>query len=478
MITDPMIQNVWRCFLLMMLIALIFCPSFAVGADMREVARKAREGRVAAESAARAAREAMLGDREKIIRHLQSLEAANTALKSETNQLRADVSQLSQEKEALSQERGTVLSTMKSVSGTIRSAARELDTLLTESPFTAADPDRLNLVRDVLAPNRFAGIDDLDLLVNGFFNEMDLAGRVQVERGNVLMPSGELTETEILSIGPFSASFRDDKENVGFLRYLPENRKFQMLGRAPSGSVQKNISAYMDGKEDAVHTDVSAGAALQQVMNRSTLKSQVEVGGFLVWPIIFIGFLALLVTVERLWFLWRVHTNADKVMGRVNTLASEKNWASCDSILLSGKGKPVYNILIAGINARQADRQTLENVLREAILRELPRLERFLPMLNVMAAIAPLIGLLGTVTGMIQTFNSITLFGTGDPRMMSGGISEALITTEFGLAVAIPIMLIHTFLARQVEHVVEDMEEKSVSLCNILSRVNSPGPIE
>ena len=100
----------------------------------------------------------------------------------------------------------------------------------------------------------------------------------------------------------------------------------------------------------------------------------------------------------------------------------------------------------------------------------MPRLERFLAILAIFGAIAPLLGLLGTVTGMIDTFRVITLYGTGDPRMMSGGISEALITTELGLAVAIPIMLFHTFLSRRVDHLVGDMEEKAVALTNIIQK--------
>jgi biopolymer transport protein ExbB len=107
-------------------------------------------------------------------------------------------------------------------------------------------------------------------------------------------------------------------------------------------------------------------------------------------------------------------------------------------------------------------------VLTEAILRELPRLERGLSMLAIFGAVAPLLGLLGTVTGMIDTFRVITLFGTGDPKLMSGGISEALITTEIGLAVAIPIMLLYTFLRRKVDGIVGEMEEKAVGLSNII----------
>jgi len=110
----------------------------------------------------------------------------------------------------------------------------------------------------------------------------------------------------------------------------------------------------------------------------------------------------------------------------------------------------------------------MENALQEAILREIPPLERFLSTLGMLAAIAPLLGLLGTVTGMINTFHVITFYGTSDPRMMSGGISEALVTTMLGLCVAIPIMLCHTLLSRQVEIMISTMEEKAVAMVNTI----------
>jgi biopolymer transport protein ExbB len=130
----------------------------------------------------------------------------------------------------------------------------------------------------------------------------------------------------------------------------------------------------------------------------------------------------------------------------------------------------VNHVIEAGLRARHEDRETLESILQEAILRELPRVERGLPVLAILGAVAPLLGLLGTVTGMIETFQTITLFGTGDPKLMSGGISEALVTTEVGLMIAIPVMLCHTYLSRRAEAIVGEMEEKAVSLTNIIER--------
>jgi biopolymer transport protein ExbB len=157
-------------------------------------------------------------------------------------------------------------------------------------------------------------------------------------------------------------------------------------------------------------------------------------------------------------------------MGKVNDLAASGDWEGVDGILKKHKNHnwPVVNVIRDGINARKEDRETLESVLQESILRELPRLERGMSVVAVFGAVAPLLGLLGTVTGMIATFRVITLYGTGDPKLMSGGISEALITTEWGLFVAIPTMLIHTFLPRRVNTIVGDMEEKAVTMTNII----------
>ena len=124
----------------------------------------------------------------------------------------------------------------------------------------------------------------------------------------------------------------------------------------------------------------------------------------------------------------------------------------------------------SGLEARDESRETLESVLQESILHELPKVQKGIAMLAVLGAVAPLLGLLGTVTGMIDTFRVITLFGTSDPKLMSGGISEALVTTERGRAVASPIMLVHTYLSRKADHLVGDMEASAVQLTNIIDK--------
>jgi biopolymer transport protein ExbB len=291
-------------------------------------------------------------------------------------------------------------------------------------------------------------------LADLFLEEMRLTGGIDIRTMPFIADDGETVEGKVLSLGGFTWAYEKDGK-AGFLEYSQDTKKLYALSALPARGIQKNLSGYMNGKTDGVYIDISRGGALKQITHQQTLKDQIEKGGVLVWPILALGVFAIVIGIERTMFLGRVHANTDKVMGRVNDLAAQGAWDDCQQIV--GKKKvPVYNVLRAGLNARKENRETLESVLQESILKEL------------------LLGLLGTVTGMISTFHVITLYGTGDPRMMSGGISTALVTTMLGLAVAIPIMLLYTFLCRRVAHVIGDMEEKAVALTNIVFRGGRP----
>ena len=123
-----------------------------------------------------------------------------------------------------------------------------------------------------------------------------------------------------------------------------------------------------------------------------------------------------------------------------------------------------------GIDHRHERVEVLESVMEEAIQKSLPRLERNMSALSILGMVSPLIGLLGTVTGMIATFQMITLYGTGDPKIMSGGISEALVTTQYGLIVAIPIILLHGYFQGRIDRIVGILEEKSIMLVNAVKK--------
>ena len=196
-----------------------------------------------------------------------------------------------------------------------------------------------------------------------------------------------------------------------------------------------------------------------------SLKESFRAGGFVMWPILALAVVALLIMLERLLVLRRVHTNAARLMSRVGQFISRGKWGDAAQACYETPGA-VARVLGTILRHREQPRSQLNDLVNESILAERPTLERLLPALNVIAAVAPLLGLLGTVTGMIGTFQLITEHGTGDPRMLSGGISEALLTTQFGLIVAIPALLVHSLLSSRVDHVLSDMETNALSLLN------------
>jgi len=138
-------------------------------------------------------------------------------------------------------------------------------------------------------------------------------------------------------------------------------------------------------------------------------------------------------------------------------------------------GNPLGRILGVAEQHRDADTETLELKLDEVVLRESSKLENFLWLVKTVSVVAPLLGLLGTVTGMIKTFQAITLFGAGDPRMMAGGISEALVTTVLGLITAIPLVLLSDTLANSTRKVIDILDEKSAGLIAMRSEQDDVG---
>jgi biopolymer transport protein ExbB len=441
----------------------------AHGADLRLASQKAKANHEKALAEAKASRQRILDDRTALKSEVAKAKAAVAAMRSEIAQLNATLKALEvQDQQATKTDSENELD-LREYTGVVRESARDLESLLAQSHFSAFLPERLAQLTGVLSDGRFPGMVEISTLGDLFMQEIALCGEVDRRTASFVAADGSESIGDILTIGPFSAVFRSDGD-VGYLTYGESSQRFLALSKTPAWLVRRNLDQYMDGESEKVTFDFSRGAALRQLTQRSTFLDKITRGGPIVWPILAIGIIALAIAIERTLFLNRVHANMDRLMGRVNELAGRGDWAGCEDVLRHHEGKPVNNVLRAGLGAVNEKRETLESVLQEAILKELPRLERLLPVLNIMGAVAPLMGLLGTVTGMIDTFQSITLHGAGDPRMMSGGISEALITTMLGLSVAIPIMLVHTFLRRRLEHIIGDMEEKAVALSNIICR--------
>ena len=288
-------------------------------------------------------------------------------------------------------------------------------------------------------------IESLEKLWFALQQEMTESGKVVRYPATVIDPDGQEVERQVIRVGVFNA-ISEGK----YLRWLSEVGKLSELGRQPPARYLSTLTKFDEASQGLATfaIDPSRGSILSMVIETPSRGERVQQGGPIGYAIIALGVIAGLVGLARLVIVFFVHSKV-KTQQRKEQ-ASDKN--------------PLGRVLGVYEENRSADTETLELKLDEAILRESSKLERFLWAIKVVSVVAPLMGLLGTVTGMIRVFTTITLVGTGDPKMMASGISEALVTTMLGLLVAIPLVLVHAFVSSGTKEIVEVLEEQSAGL--------------
>ncbi|MGJ8687228.1 MAG: MotA/TolQ/ExbB proton channel family protein, partial [Spongiibacteraceae bacterium] len=232
-----------------------------------------------------------------------------------------------------------------------------------------------------------------------------------------------------------------------------ENGSVAVLSRQPNGpymSWAEDLAATTSGTASfgIDPTGPTGGSYLAALIDSPTLSERWHQGGVVGYVISAVGALAMLIAFWRL-----VVLSIEDMKVRAQLKSSSANTNNC-----------LGRVLKIHTDNPSMDPETLELKLSEAILKETPRLENSLNLLKIIAAVAPLLGLLGTVTGMIITFQAITIFGAGDPKAMAGGISGALVTTVLGLIVAIPTVLLHTFVNGRAKNIIHILDEQSTGI--------------
>lgn len=192
-----------------------------------------------------------------------------------------------------------------------------------------------------------------------------------------------------------------------------------------------------------------------------------QAGGWVMWPILGCSVIALGITAERLWTLQAKAINPPGLAGQVRAHVAQGRAATLDLEALR-TGSPLGRVLAAGLVNRDHDWAVVRESIEEAGRHVVHDLGRYLNMLGTIAAISPLLGLYGTVLGMIQTFGAITTAGVGDASALAGGISVALLTTAFGLTVAIPSLILYRYLRGRVDSLVVQMEQEAIALVDAL----------
>lgn len=391
----------------------------------------------------------------------------------------------------------------------VRSSAGMAEERASASAWTYRAPHRLALLDDLLDTDRYPTIEDIESLIAMNFQEIRESGRVAATEGQFTAPGGNLHSGRILLVGTLASAFRKDDGKTGFLLPVSRGRGLAEAPLRPDSAMGREISGMFDavesaaaasqtgtgdqgseGIEDPPAPAASSGTALlaatgfpldftngdlyTRLSETKTLVDRVREGGVFVWPIIAVGFIGLLLALERTATLWRAAPRrSSRIVREAMEAAKAGDWTACRQ-RLAGKA-PILRVLYHTVDGKNERVQAMEKRFDEALLRETPRLERFLSSLNVLAAVAPLLGLLGTVSGIISTFRVITLYGNADPKLLSGGISEALVTTELGLAVAVPLLLLHHVLSRRVHGIMDEIEEKGATLVARAASL-APGP--
>ena len=329
--------------------------------------------------------------------------------------------------------------------GVVRQVAGETIAIVKNSIVSLQFPNREKNLTGLAEARGIPSIEQMHDLRVELLREMSQSGQVQRFQKQVVLPGGSIVDAEIVRVGVFNAI----TENF-FLQFVPDTQSLQVLARQPARryqSMAEDLFA-LDAGYTTMAVDPSRGQILSLLIQAPGLAERINQGGLVGYFIIFIGLLGLALS---LWRLLILRQDGQAINQQLTT-----DIVSQDNAL--GRILSVHNEHDA------MDTESLELKIDEAILKEVPKLEKYHSIIKVFAAIAPLLGLLGTVVGMIVTFQALTLFGTGDPKLMAGGISQALVTTMLGLIVAIPLVFLHSVLTSWSGTLIEVLEEQSAGL--------------
>jgi biopolymer transport protein ExbB len=293
-------------------------------------------------------------------------------------------------------------------------------------------PNRPEVLKDI-GQEKVHNLDQLENLWISYFDEIVAGSEIKNFEATITAPNGENIVGEVTRYGLFSASY-DGK----FVKPVSSLNSFQLLAKQPENTFTKTLSKHKRADEYTnVSIDPTRGFLLSLYLDKANWFERIAQGKSIGFVIIFIGFIGLAFSIFKITKL-REYSN-EVLNDKTDNIPSQM-----ESLIKDG-----------------ASRESKENIIDEFIINYSSKIEWGNNWVKFFAAVAPLLGLLGTVIGMIETFQAITLFGTGDPKQMAGGISQALVTTMLGLIVAAPLLGMYTYLSEKTESIVQVLEEKA-----------------
>ena len=304
------------------------------------------------------------------------------------------------------------------------------------------NPNRDLFLQNLAESKKLPDLSDISGLWLELLKEIRNAETIKTISTEVLSADGDNSELEILRIGTFSIT-----QNGKFLKHLIDTNQVEFLASQPAGVNKRKLRRLQNNDEGIFEVDIdpTRGAILEKLIQKKTFFQRIADGGFVGYVIILLGLGGVALASERIYVLR-------------NTLQSIHDQENNSEII---ENNLLGSLLQTAKENMNESLDSLELILDEKIQSITPTIEIRVKAIKLIATVAPLLGLLGTVIGMIETFQAITLFGTGDPKLMAGGISQALVTTMLGLIVAAPLLFMHSYAENYSKTIISFLEEKS-----------------
>ena len=383
-------------------------------------------------------------------RLLQQARSERTALERRGEELEALFDTNNQEIAVRTAELDERLGSLKELFGVLQQVSGDTLSVFRGSLTSLQYPEReqflIDLGNKMSSTTTLASIEDIERLWYEIQREMTESGNIARFSTDVSDTEGNTSQVAVVRVGSFNL-ITDGK----YLEFTPSTGSVAEYPRQPKGRYTSTTSSLFNASSGVtrVGIDPTRGGILALEIEQPTILERIQQGAEIGYIIIALGALGLLIA---LFLFFSLTSASSKVSAQLKDPSNPKS------------NNPLGRVLATYDANRSVDTETVELKLSEAVLKETPALTRGLLFLKVIAAVAPLAGLLGTVTGMIKTFQVITLYGAGDPQLMAGGISQALMTTVLGLCVAIPMILLHTFLNGRSKRVLSILQEQSAGL--------------
>jgi len=304
------------------------------------------------------------------------------------------------------------------------------------------NPNRDQFLKNLAESKKLPDLADISGLWVELLKEIRNAETIKTFTTEVLSADGDNSELEVLRIGTFSIT-----QDGNFLKHLIDTNQVEFLPSQPSGVNKRKLRRLQDSSEGVFEVDIdpTRGAILDKLIQKKTFFQRIADGGFVGYVIILLGLGGVALASERIYVLR-------------NTLDSIREQENSTDIIQDNLLGSLLQTAKENVNESL---DSLELILDEKIQSITPTIEIRVKAIKLIATVAPLLGLLGTVIGMIETFQAITLFGTGDPKLMAGGISQALVTTMLGLIVAAPLLFMHSYAENYSKSIISFLEEKA-----------------